>query len=96
MNEKELYRQKYQAQLDEWKAEAAKFRARAAGAKADAQIEMNRHLKDLDQKMHEAGVRIAELTAASEESWGAVKKSAESTWDGLKAGFKAAAAKFKD
>ena len=41
MDDKALYRQKRQAQLDEWKADVAKLRARAAGAKADAQIEMN-------------------------------------------------------
>lgn len=44
MNEKELHRQKYQAQLDEWKAEVAKLKARAAGVKADAQIELSQHL----------------------------------------------------
>ena len=67
MNEKELYRQKHQAQLDEWKADVAKLRARAAGAKADAQIEMNKHVKELDHRMHEAGAKLAELAAAGEE-----------------------------
>ena len=96
MNEKELYRQKYQAQLDEWKAEVAKLRARAAGAKADAQIEMNKHVRELDQRMHEAGAKLAELAAASEEGWDSVRKNAEKTWDALKAGVGAAAAKFKE
>jgi hypothetical protein len=96
MNDRELYRQKYQAQLDEWKAEVAKLRARAAGAKADAQIEMNKHVKELDQRMHEAGAKLAELAAASEEGWDSVRKNAEKTWDALKAGVGAAAAKFKE
>ena len=96
MNEKELYRQKYQAQLDEWKADVAKLQARAAGAKADAQIEMNRHVKELDQRMHEAGARLAELALASEEGWDSVRKNVEKTWDALKAGVGAAAAKFKE
>lgn len=51
MNEKELQRQKYQAQLDEWKAEIANLKASAAGAKADAQIELNQHVKELDQRL---------------------------------------------
>ena len=96
MNEKELYRQKHQAQLDEWKAEVARLRARAAGAKADAQIEMNKHLKDLDHRVHEGGAKLAELAAAGEEAWDAARKNVETTWDALKAGVTAAAAKFKE
>jgi len=34
MNEKELFRQKFQAQLDEWKADIAKLKAKASGAEA--------------------------------------------------------------
>jgi hypothetical protein len=96
MDDKELYRQKRQAQLDEWKADVAKLRARAAGAKADAQIEINRHLAELDQRMHEAGARLAELAAAGEERWDAATKKVETTWEALKAGVSAAAAKFKE
>ena len=96
MSEKELYRQKYQAQLDEWKAEVAKLKARAAGAKADAQIEMNKHVKELDHRMHDASAKLAELAAASEEGWDSVRKNVEKTWDALKAGVGAAAAKFKE
>jgi len=96
MNEKELYRQKHQAQLDEWKAEVARLRARAAGAKADAQIEMNKHVKELDHRMHEAGAKLTELAAAGEEAWDTARKIVETTWDALKAGVTAAAAKFKE
>ncbi len=96
MNDKEIHRQKYQAQLDEWKAEVAKLKARAAGAKADAQIEMNKHLKELDHRLHDAGVKLSGLAAASEERWDSARKNIESTWDALKAGVNAAAAKFKE
>jgi Ni,Fe-hydrogenase III large subunit len=96
MSDKELYRQKYQAQLDEWKAEVAKLTARAAGAKADAQIEMNKHLKELEHRMRDAGDKLAELAEASEERWDSVRKNVERTWDALKAGVGAAAAKFKE
>jgi hypothetical protein len=96
MNEKELYRQKHQAQLDEWKADVARLRARAAGAKADAQIEMNKHLRELDATMHEAGAKLSELAAMSEEAWGSARKNVESTWEALKAGVGAAAAKFRE
>ena len=96
MNEKELYRQKYQAQLDEWKADVDKLRARAAGARADAQIEMNKHVRELETKMHEAGAKLSELAAAGEETWDSARKKVETTWEALKAGVGAAAAKFKE
>lgn len=96
MNEKELYRHKYRAQLDEWKADVAKLKARAAGAKADAQIEMNKHVKELDQRMHEASAKLAELTAAGEGAWDSVRQNVEKTWDALKAGISAAKVKFKE
>jgi hypothetical protein len=96
MNDKELYRQKYQAQLDEWRADLDKLRARAAGARADAQIEMNKHVKELEHKLHEAHTRLSELTAAGEEAWDATRKNMETTWEALKAGVSAAAAKFKE
>jgi chromosome segregation ATPase len=95
MNEKELYRQKHQAQLDEWKADVAKLRARAAGAKAEAQIELNKHLKELDHRMHEASAKLSELASAGEEAWDSASKNVESTWAALKAGVSAAATKFK-
>ena len=69
MNDKELYRQKHQAQLDEWKAEVARLKAKAAGVKADAQIELNRHVKELEHRMRDAGAKLAELATASEERW---------------------------
>jgi predicted kinase len=96
MNEKELYRQKYQAQLDEWKADVDKLRAKAAGARADAQIEIRKHIKELEAGMHDAGVKLSELAAASEEAWDNARKGVETTWEALKAGVSAAAAKLKE
>ena len=95
MDDRELHRQKYQAQLDEWKADVAKLKARAAGAKSDVQIEMNKHVKELDHKLHEAGATLSELAAAGEETWDSARKNVEFTWAALKAGVSAAAAQFK-
>ena len=96
MDDKALYRQKRQAQLDEWKADVAKLRAKAAGAKAGAQIEIDKHLAELDDRMHEAGGRLSELAAAGEETWDTARKKVETTWEALKAGVGAAAAKLKE
>ena len=53
MNEKALYQQKKQAQLDEWKADIAKLKAKAEGASAETQLAMNEQLKGLQARIDE-------------------------------------------
>jgi hypothetical protein len=96
MNQKELYKQKYQAQLDEWKAEIAKLKAKASGAKADAQIEMNKQVKELEHRMEGASAKLSELAGAGEDAWDSVKKGVDSVWDSLKSAVRDASSRFKD
>ncbi len=95
MNEKELYRQKMQAQLDEWKAEVDKLKAQTAGASADAQLELNKLIEGLEGKIEEGKTRLAELANASEDAWESIKAGVESAWDSITSAFSDAAAKFK-
>ena len=69
MNEKELYQQKKQAQLDEWKAEVEKFRAKVSEAGADAQLELNKQIKTLEHKVEQGKTRLAETANASDAAW---------------------------
>ncbi len=96
MNDKKLYKQKIQAQLDEWKADIAKLKAKASGAEADAQLEMNKKVEALDRKLKNAQIKLSELTGASEDAWDSVRKGAESALDSLKTAVNDAASKFKD
>ena len=50
MNDKELYQQKKQAQLDERKADLDKLKAKASMASADIQIRINEQIKTLEDK----------------------------------------------
>jgi uncharacterized coiled-coil DUF342 family protein len=95
MNEKQLYQQKRQAQLDEWKAEIDKVKAKASGASADVQLQLNQQIKVLEGKIAEGKAKLAEIAGASDEAWESLKGGAESAWDSLKAGFNEAASKFK-
>lgn len=95
MNEKELYQQKKQAQLDEWKAEVDKLKAKASGASADAQLEWNRQIEALEGKIENGKAKLAEVADASEDAWESIKDGAESAWDSMKSAFSDAAAKFK-
>jgi len=96
ISDKELYKQKFQAQLDGWKADIDKLKARAKGAKADAQLDMNKLVDDLEHKLKAANSKLTELSHAGEGAWDTVKKSAESTWESLKTGMQDAMAKFKE
>ena len=84
MDEKELQQQKYQAQLDEWKADADKLKAQLSGASADAQIEMKEQLKALEAKIEDGESKLAELAGAAEEAWDSAKDKMEAAWDSLK------------
>jgi chromosome segregation ATPase len=95
MNEKELYQQKKQAQLDEWKAEVDKLKAKASGASADAQLELKKQIKVLEGKLEEGKTNLAEIADAREDAWESIKEGMESAWDSMKSAFNDAAAKFK-
>ncbi len=96
MNDRELYRQKKQAQLDEWKADIDKLKARASGNSAKAQLELHKDIKKLEGRMEEGKAKLAEIAHASEDKWESIKDGVESAWDSIKSAFKDAAARFKD
>jgi septal ring factor EnvC (AmiA/AmiB activator) len=96
MNDRELYQQKRRAQLDEWKAELDRLKARASGTSADAQLELNKQIKTLGNKIEEGQAKLAEIHSASDEAWDSIKDGVEAAWDSLKAAFSDAASKFKE
>jgi predicted nucleic acid-binding Zn-ribbon protein len=95
MNEKELYQEKKQAQLDGWKAEIEKLKAKASETSADAQMELNEQIEGLESKIDEGKSKLSEISDASENAWESFKDGAEATWDSITSAFSDAAAKFK-
>ena len=96
MNDKELYRQKFQAQLDGWQADIDKLKAKAATSKADIQLDMNKLAGDLETKAKNAKAKLAELADAGEDALSSVKAGIESAWGELKSSVSDAVSKFKD
>ncbi len=96
MKDKDLYQKKMQAKLDEWVAEVDKLKAKASGASADAQLSMNKHIRELEKNIEEGKLKILELGKAGEEVWDAVKDGMESAWDSLMSAVSDTASKFKD
>ena len=87
MDEKRLYQQKWQAQLDQWQAEIDKFKAKASGASADAQLRLNSEIKVLQGRIDEGKAKLAQIAAASDDAWQSLKQGGDSAWTALKSAF---------
>lgn len=96
MTDRELYQQKYQAQLDEWQAEIDKLKAQAKDASADTQLEMNKQITALEGNIEEGKKKLSGLSDASSDSWESMKDAFASGWDSLTSGFSDLASKFKN
>ncbi|WP_163558212.1 coiled coil domain-containing protein [Halomonas sp. NO4] len=95
MSNREVYEQKLQAKLDEWQAEIDKLKARARGAEADARIEHEKEIDDLEARRDEARQKLSELREAGDDAWEDVKAGAERAWDSLSESLKNARSRFK-
>ena len=95
MNDRELYQQKRQAQLDEWRAEVARLKAKASMASADEQLKMNKRLRALEQGIDERKSELSQLASASGDAWESLKGGMDSAWDSLKSAVGDATAAFK-
>lgn len=86
--ERELYRQKAEAQLAEWQAEIDKLKAKASEADADARLEVRERIDALQEQVEEGRSRLEELAESGEDAWESFKGGVESAWESLKKGFR--------
>ncbi len=84
MDNKELYRQKMQARLDELAAEFDKLKAKVAGANADAQLELNKQMEALQSQIEEAKKKLTELSEARDDVWESIQGSTEAIWNSIR------------
>ena len=87
MNERELYRQKMEAQLDEWKADLDKLKARASGADADARLKLKGKVREIEAELEKGKSKLRKLSQAGEDSWDSVKEDLSSSWDSMRSAF---------
>jgi hypothetical protein len=95
MSMKDAYQQKIEAQLDEWKAEIDKMKARAKKADADGQVEYYKQIEELRMKQDAARAKLSELKRAGEGAWEDLKSGMELAWDSLGDAMKSARSRFK-
>jgi len=94
-DKRKVYEEKIDAQLEEWNAQIALFRARADMAKSETMIEYYKTIEALQHRQDEARAKLDKLKKAGDESWEDLKTGTEKAWAEVKTAFHDAASKFK-
>lgn len=82
--DKDAYRKKLDAQLDEWKAKIDGLEAKARASKADAKIEIENQVNAAKKQWDAAKVKANEVSNASGDAWKELQGGAESAFASLK------------
>lgn len=94
-DKRKAYVEKFDAQLNEWNAEIALFRAKADKARAEAKIEYYKTIKILEGKLDVARTNLHELRNAGADAREDLEIGAEKVWTEVKTAFHDAASRFK-
>ncbi len=92
---KEAYLEKLKAKMAEWQAEIDKLKAKAQQSKADAKIELEKRVGDLETRRQEVEKKMQELREASGSAWENIKAGAQRAYDNLDQAVRSAKEKFK-
>jgi len=80
---KEAYRKKTEAKIEEYQARLDGARAKAKGASADARLNAEKQLAELEKKIDAARRKLAEVSSAAEGAWEGLAKRLDAGWDDL-------------
>jgi len=81
MSMKEAYTEKLQARLNEMDAEIEKLKAKAGTARADAKIEIEKQISEVEEAQSKAQAKLDELRASGDDAWTDMKAGVENAWD---------------
>ncbi len=84
MNDKELYLQKIEAEINEWKAQIELFKAKSISATADVKVSINHNIKIFEEKIEEGKAKLVELSKSTESTFESMKKIFETKWNIIK------------
>jgi F0F1-type ATP synthase membrane subunit b/b' len=79
--DKGAYRKKAEAKIEEQQAKLDQLRAKAKGAGADAQIEADQQIGELEKALKTARRKLEDIGAAAEDAWEDVAKSFDRAWE---------------
>ena len=88
LKDRKAYEDRLDAQLAEWTANLADFKAKAKVASVDGMIKVDETLEALKQRHAEAAVHLHNLKATGDDTWLQVKAGTDKAWRELKAMFK--------
>lgn len=84
METREIYKQKYEAQLHEWGAKLDLMKAQSEKLSAQAKLDAAPHLDSVHTKFEAAKAKLAELAAATDDKWDGFTKDVDHMWHDLK------------
>jgi uncharacterized coiled-coil DUF342 family protein len=85
MDSRELYKQKYQAQMNEWSSKLALLKAQADKLTVQAKLDVKRHVDTVQAKFDAARAKLSDIGEASDDKWDGVVKEVDRSWRDLKA-----------
>lgn len=95
MQEKDLYRQKFEAKLKEVIAQIDLLEAKADQVKAESKIELQQQIQSLRQQRDTLGQKLDQLKQSSGDAWKDLKAGLESATEDLKGALGKAMERFK-
>lgn len=94
MEEKSSYRRKVDAQFEDLKIDLEALKAKVQNVTTDWQAEYQEKIRELEPKIAEGKVRLAELADTADEAWDEMKEGTELILKQLRETFKNVKEKF--
>jgi hypothetical protein len=85
MESRELYKQKYEAQIHEWSAKLDLMKAQSEKLTVQAKLEVKPLLDAAHARFDAAKAKLDQIATSTDDRWDDVVKSAANTWSELKA-----------
>ena len=80
METREIYKEKYQAQIHEWTAKLDVLKARAEKMSAQTKLDAKPRMDSMHEKLEAAKAKMHDLAGATDDKWEEVKKTLDHAW----------------
>lgn len=84
MNTRDLYKEKFEAQIHEWKAKIDLMTAQGEKLSAQTKLDIKPHLDTLQSKLEAAKARVLDIASAADDKLEAIADALEAGWIDLK------------
>jgi hypothetical protein len=83
MSIRDIYEEKMQVQLDEWRAGLEVLKDKADQEETNLQLEYYTLIDEIKLELETAHKKLQQLKQAGDETWDELKAEVETTWDAL-------------